>query len=75
MTSEQLYDDHWILAYEGLMQGWLTPLHTKNYIADDPGFKLLAQNDVRFYNVEAIENVSPTGIPMSLGIAPLFYTN
>lgn len=75
MTSEQLYDDHWILAYEGLVRGWLAPLDTKNYIQDDPSFKFLAQNEVRFYNAEAIENVSPTGIPMSLGIAPLFYTN
>jgi hypothetical protein len=75
MTSEQLYDDHWILAYEGLVRGWLEPLRSKNYIEDDPSFKFLARHKVRFYNQEAIENVSPTGISLSVGIGPLFYTD
>jgi hypothetical protein len=73
MIPEQLDDDHWLLAYEALVQGWLESSSGKNYVQDDPAFKFLARRKVRFYNKEAIENASPSGISLSVGTAPLFY--
>lgn len=44
----ELYDEHWILAYEAKMQGWLRS--NNNYILNDPFFSTLANNNVSFYD-------------------------
>ena len=38
LVKEQLYDDHWLLAYEVLMKEWIPT--SKNYLDDDPFFNL-----------------------------------
>ncbi|MFA5295452.1 MAG: RNA-directed DNA polymerase [Methanoregulaceae archaeon] len=48
LVKEQLYDDHWLLAYEALKKEWL-PV-SDDYIEDDPFFKELKENDVSFYD-------------------------
>lgn len=50
MTPDELYSNHWLLAYEALKKGWLIPRKNKNYINNDPFFKLLKENDIEFYD-------------------------
>lgn len=56
LVKEQLYDDHWLLAYEVLMKEWIPP--SKNYLDDDPFFKALKDNDVSFYDTTKSEILS-----------------
>jgi len=46
ITNGGLYGEHWLLAYEAPMQGWLG---SRNEIVADPNFSLFEQNNVRFY--------------------------
>jgi hypothetical protein len=48
LVKEQLYDDHWLLAYESVMQGWL--IAPEDYLENDPFFKILKDNEVSFYD-------------------------
>ena len=48
MTTANLYDSHWLVAYEAFDQGWL--LGRSDYIAADEFFSILRQHAVRFYN-------------------------
>lgn len=48
MTTANLYDSHWLVAYEAFDQGWL-PART-DYIAADEFFSILRQHAVRFYS-------------------------
>jgi hypothetical protein len=52
MTRENLYSEHWLLAYEANMQGWLPSLEGVDYIAADPFFSILQKGAVKFYNVD-----------------------
>ena len=56
LVKEQLYDDHWLFAYEALIKGWLTV--SNDYIEEDPFFKLLKDENISFY-----ESTRP-GIPV-----------
>ncbi len=47
MTAANLYEEHWLLAYEAREHGWL--LGKNDYIASDPFFSILQKNGVRFY--------------------------
>jgi hypothetical protein len=53
MTSENLYLDHWLLAYEAHQQGWLEPLDGKDYVTSDPFFSILGKYGVLFYDTSA----------------------
>jgi len=53
LVKEQLYDDHWLLAYEALKKEWLPA--SNDYIEDDPFFKMLKDNDISFYNTTSAE--------------------
>jgi hypothetical protein len=53
MTSENLYLDHWLLAYEALQQGWLPPVDGQNYVTADPFFSILGKHGVLFYDTSA----------------------
>lgn len=55
MSGESLYSQHWLLAYEANIKGWLTPLNGNDYIGADSFFTILRAHDVSFYNVEAME--------------------
>lgn len=52
MVKDQLYDDHWLLAYEANIKKWI-PISPKNYITTDPFFKILKQHNVEFYDPQA----------------------
>jgi hypothetical protein len=52
MTAENLYSDHWLLAYEAYIKGWLPSRGGVDYIASDGFFSLLRQSGVIFYNVD-----------------------
>lgn len=49
MTSANLYEDHWLLAYEAQQHGWRPASRRADYIASDPFFSILQNHDVRFY--------------------------
>ena len=48
LTHDQLYQEHWIFAYEALKKGWLTS--RTNYIASDPFFSILSNKNIEFYD-------------------------
>jgi len=50
MRKDELYGEHWLLAYEALGQGWLASLSRRDYISPDPIFSVLQNHDVRFYD-------------------------
>ena len=49
MQSANLYDNHWLIAYEAWEQGWLASPTGRDYIADDEFFSILRLYGVRFY--------------------------
>jgi hypothetical protein len=53
MTAQNLYSDHWLLAYEALEQGWLPSRDGSDYVAADPYFQLLKKHSVKFYDTSA----------------------
>jgi hypothetical protein len=50
MRPADLYDNHWLIAYEACEHGWLTPQSSKDYIAEDEFFSILKHHGVRFYS-------------------------
>lgn len=55
ITREQLYGDHWLLAYEAPIKGWLMPRSGRNYVDTDSFFKILRDCSVSFYDIAATE--------------------
>ena len=49
LQASELYDSHWLLAYEAWEHGWLVSASAKDYIADDEFFSILRNHGVRFY--------------------------
>lgn len=49
MTTANLYDSHWLLAYEAHEQGWLPSRNGNDYVAADSFFSILRHHGVRFY--------------------------
>ena len=56
MSAANLYEEHWLLAYEGHEHGWSTS--KSDYVAADPFFSILQTHGVRFYgdNLAATES-------------------
>ena len=54
LYPEVLRGAHWLLAYEALLRGWLTAPSGTDYIAGDPVFEFLRQQDVHFYDAAEI---------------------
>jgi hypothetical protein len=50
MTSEGLYSDHWLLAYEAYVQDWLPAANGVDYVAADSYFTILQNHLVRFFD-------------------------
>lgn len=50
MTAENLYSEHWLLAYEALMKGWLPSKDGSDYLSADPFFSILKTGNVEFYD-------------------------
>lgn len=49
MQAAEIYDSHWLLAYEAFERGWLPSIGNNDYIANDEFFSILRQHGVRFY--------------------------
>jgi Reverse transcriptase (RNA-dependent DNA polymerase) len=50
MTREGLYDEHWLLAYEASVKGWLPTTGGGDHVVADPNFGFLKANGVSFYD-------------------------
>ncbi|MGG1201183.1 RNA-directed DNA polymerase [Bacillus inaquosorum] len=48
LTEENLYEEHWLFAYEAVKKGWLKP--DSDYLKSDGFFSILNKNDVQFYD-------------------------
>lgn len=55
MNAEELYEDNWLLAYEAYVKGWLPSLSGKDYVTNDPFFKILKNNNIEFFKSDAID--------------------
>jgi hypothetical protein len=56
LVKDQLYDDHWLMAYEVAHKEWISP--STDYLESDPFFKALKDNDVSFYDTTKSEILS-----------------
>ncbi|MDD9265045.1 RNA-directed DNA polymerase [Bacillus toyonensis] len=52
LTHENLYQEHWLFAYEAIKKGWLTT--RTNYITSDPFFSILWTKNIEFYDKSQI---------------------
>lgn len=52
LTADQLVGEHWLLAYEAAMHGWLKP-PAGDHIGAVATFRFLRSENVRFYNSRA----------------------
>ncbi len=59
-TPESLRGPHWLLSYELAVQGWVS-LPKKDHIAEDAVFSFLRDQNVRFYDADAVTRL--TGRP------------
>lgn len=48
LRKEDLYTENWLLAYESVKKGWLTPV--TDYIAHDPFYEHLRRRNIEFYD-------------------------
>lgn len=62
-TKDDLYSEHWLLAYEAPMHGWLTPPAEEDYVGSDDFFAILRRHAVLFYDTgtEWAEGYHETG--------------
>ncbi len=52
MKADHLYSEHWLLAYEAYVRGWLPSVDGQDYVTADPFFSILNDGEVRFYSAE-----------------------
>ncbi len=50
MTTNDLFEEQWLLAYEANVQGWLPSIGGADHVSAEPNFQFLKQAGVRFYN-------------------------
>ena len=50
MTTGDLYDSEWLIAYEANVQDWLPSVGGGDHVMSDPNFAFLKSNNVHFYN-------------------------
>jgi hypothetical protein len=67
MTSESLYDEFWLLAYEANVKNWLAS-SVGDFVAADPNFSILKTAGVFFYDSGLALPASP-GTPIAIPIA------
>jgi len=70
MTGQDLYEEHWLLAYEANAKGWLPSIGVVDHVMADPTFAFLKANGVSFYDTSPlvappIAPTPPTGMPLS----------
>jgi hypothetical protein len=54
LTSDELYDSRWMLAYEAAVRGWLVAPSGKDFVGDDVNFSKLKAAGVNFYDATKI---------------------
>lgn len=50
MNTKELFEEHWLLAYEANVQGWLASGGRRDHVSADPQFGFLKAAGVKFYN-------------------------
>jgi hypothetical protein len=60
-NSQNLYEEHWLLAYEAHEHGWLSTASKSDYVAADPFFSILQSHGVKFYGAELADTESDYG--------------
>lgn len=61
LDENSLYNEFWLLAYEGSLKGWLRP--NSNFLEQDDFFRILADKKISFYDPTRQINLSiPTRI-------------
>ncbi|MDM5264841.1 RNA-directed DNA polymerase [Bacillus wiedmannii] len=74
LTQENLYQEHWIFAYEAVKKGWLVP--KTNYISVDPFFSMLSAKNIEFYDdTKTTEFVKPSKTISSFLKSPSPFTS
>jgi hypothetical protein len=53
MSKDNLYSNHWLLAYEASVKGWLAQPKGRDFTLVDDFFKVLRAHDVSFYDIAA----------------------
>lgn len=61
MNGVNLYEDHWLLAYEVIEHGWVPSSVRRDYVASDPFFSILQNHGVRFYGAGLADTSSYLG--------------
>jgi hypothetical protein len=73
MTRAGLFDEHWLLAYEGLHHAWLPSVTGRDYTKGEPLFGLFRRNGVCFYDETAVLHAPPVAksvaMPGHVGIS------
>jgi hypothetical protein len=64
MTQDALYDEHWLLAYEANIKGWLPSIGGADHVAADPNFAYLKANDVYFYDASLGTPAAAAPVPL-----------
>ncbi len=63
LTTDNLYNEHWLISYEAYRLGWLTG--PTDHVTVDPFFKLLKDNDVAFYKARRTLDLSKVKVTNS----------
>jgi len=63
MTTEGLYDDQWLLAYEAAIKGWLPSQGGGDHVSGDPAFNWMRNAGVSFYDIEGAAPPTPGTAP------------
>ncbi|BAU65625.1 hypothetical protein STA3757_30140 [Stanieria sp. NIES-3757] len=59
LTTNSLFDEKWLLTYESIKKGWLTPSDS-NVISSNQYFYLLYKEDIEFYDEkQQLEKIKP----------------
>ena len=53
MTTEDLWTENWLLSYESNVEGWLPSVGSTDHVDQDPCFRFLKNNRVKFFNGRA----------------------
>ena len=65
MTTDNLYDDQWLLCYEANVKGWLPTVGGGDHVSADPNFAMLKANGVNFYDLgQAVPNATMAPLPV-----------
>jgi hypothetical protein len=69
MTQDALYSEHWLLAYEANVKGWLPSVGGGDHVNGDINFGFLKSSGVSFYDQRQASPPTPTG-PAPVPIVP-----